>query len=332
MSDPTKPASKSRLVTVDSETAGQRIDNFLARYLKGVPRPRLYRAIRKGEVRVNKGRISQTYRVKTDDEVRIPPIGGGLEKRPVMASDFDWFPHILDQDKYFLVIDKPSGWAVHGGSGVSNGVIESLRANLTDQHYLELAHRLDRSTSGVLVVAKRRSALRALHAALREGQVTKEYLLLVNGDWQLGDHLVDMPLDVNQRRGGERVVQVAADGAASSTRFALCESYGDVSLVRATPATGRTHQIRVHAAYAGHPILGDTRYGDEQANKQIARHGLTRLFLHAASLAFEFPEGFPRHFSSPLPDDLRSVIDRLEKRGRKRSPRAIQRAWRQGNR
>ncbi|MFK7885986.1 MAG: RluA family pseudouridine synthase [Gammaproteobacteria bacterium] len=322
---------KARLVTVSADEAGQRLDNFLGRFLKGVPKSRLYRAIRKGEVRVNKGRIAQTYRVKADDVVRIPPIASG-EQVKTTPSRYDWSEHVLSEDARFLVIDKPSGWAVHGGSGVSAGVIESLRVFYEDRPYLELAHRLDRSTSGVLVVAKKRSALRALHAALREGEVAKEYLLLVSGDWQLGDHLVDVPLDVSTRRGGERTVRVAADGLSAATRFSLCDTYGDVSLIRARPATGRTHQIRVHAAHAGHPIVGDNRYGDADVNRRMQRFGANRLFLHSASLAFEHPEGFPRHFSSPLPDDLRAVIDQLETRGRHRTPRSLERAARQGKR
>ncbi|MFK8014853.1 MAG: RluA family pseudouridine synthase [Gammaproteobacteria bacterium] len=332
MTTAAKEPSKARFVTVSDDESGQRLDNFLVRHLKGVPRPRLYRAIRKGEVRVNKGRIAQTYRLEPGDVVRIPPIAPHSDPRPATTSSYNWTPHILAEDKAFLVIDKPSGWAVHGGSGVRHGLIESLRANLSDRHDLELAHRLDRSTSGVLVVAKKRSALRALHAALREAQVSKEYLLLVKGDWQHGDHLVDVPLDVNQRRGGERTVRVAADGMAAATRFSLCDSWGDVSLIRARPQTGRTHQIRVHAAYLEHPIVGDERYGDRAINQSFKRYGLKRLFLHSASMAFEHPEGFPRHFSAPLSDDLRAVIDQIEKRGRQRTPRAMQRAHRQGKR
>lgn len=322
---------KARFVTVSADEAGQRLDNFLGRFLKGVPKARVYRAIRKGEVRVNKGRSAQSYRVKADDVVRVPPIRNP-DSTPAKPARYDWSAHVLCDDAHFLVIDKPSGWAVHGGSGVRSGVIESLRAYYEDRPYLELAHRLDRSTSGVLVVAKKRSALRSLHEALREGQVAKEYLLLVAGDWQLGDHLVDVPLDVKARRGGERTVRVAADGLSAATRFSLCDTFGDVSLIRARPATGRTHQIRVHAAYAGHPIVGDQRYGDLQVNRRMSKFGAERLFLHAASLAFEHPEGVPRHFSAPLADDLRAVIDALEQRGRHRTPRSLERAARQGKR
>ena len=270
-----------RHLKAGADDAGQRIDNFLARHLKGVPRPRLYRAIRRGEVRVNKGRIAQTYRLVAGDSVRLPPIGGDAPAAERVA-EFDWQPRIIHEDRQLLVIDKPAGWAVHGGSGVSHGVIESLRANLTNRPTLELVHRLDRSTSGCLVVAKRRSALRALHELLREGEVEKSYLLLVAGDWQLGDHEVDMPLDVHHRRGGERTVRVAATGRRARTRFSLCLQYGGASLVSARPLTGRTHQIRVHAAHCGHPI------------------------------AFEYPPGNPRHFSAPLAEELRRLLDRIE--------------------
>lgn len=316
MGDEAQQSSRVRHVAVSDDEAGQRIDNFLSRHLSGVSRPRLYRAIRKGEVRVNKGRTRQTYRVAAGDMVRIPPISAaeGVRKS-ARIGDYDWRPHILFEDRYFLVIDKPSGWAVHGGSGVSAGVIESLRSNLDDRPYLELAHRLDRSTSGVLAIAKRRSALRGLHAALREGEVEKTYLLLVEGDWQHGDIVIDAPLNVGSRQRGERLVTVSPKGQPSRTRFSLCERYGDVSLVRAEPMTGRTHQIRVHAAHAEHPILGDERYGDPQANRRAARFGLDRLALHAAALAFEWPEGSPRHFSAPMPNTLHRVINGLEKRG-----------------
>lgn len=322
MSSPPRPRPSVRHVTVGAGAEGQRIDNFLARELKGVPKARIYRAIRRGEVRVNKGRVSQTYRLEPDDVVRIPPIGAaeGSSARPPKPRD--WSGAIVHEDKHLLVIDKPAGMAVHGGSGLSHGVIESLRASLPGRPVLELVHRLDRSTSGCLVIAKRRSALRALHEQLREGRVTKEYLLLVLGDWQHGERLVDLPLDVSRRRSGERHVEVAAGGLRAETRFALCESYGDVSLLRATPATGRTHQIRVHAAECGHPLAGDTRYGDPARNAALRRLGLRRLFLHASSIEFEYPAGHVRHFSAPLPDELRAVIDRLDKRGRTPSPRA----------
>lgn len=322
MTDAAASRPSVRLVTVGEDDEGQRVDNFLARHLKGIPRARLYRAIRRGEVRVNKGRVAQTYRLQRDDVVRVPPLAVGPAAPKRAPGAFDWSRHIVHEDKHFLVLDKPSGFAAHGGSGVSAGVIESLRANLPDRPTLELVHRLDRSTSGCLVIAKRRPVLRALHQQLREGTVAKEYLLLVIGDWQLGDTLVDMPLDVEHRRGGQRFVRVAADGLAAATRFTLCQQFGDVSLVRATPSTGRTHQIRVHAAYSGHPIAGDERYGDAEHNQRLREFGLRRLFLHAASIEFEYPAGHPQHFSAPLPDDLRSVIDALEKRGRLESPRA----------
>ena len=316
MGDAPSSTSKVRFVTVAAEEAGQRIDNFLVRHLRGVARPRLYRAIRKGEVRINKGRTRQTYRLAEGDVVRIPPISGDASTAPARtAGSYDWRPHILADDKAFLVIDKPPGWAVHGGSGVSAGVIESLRANLPDAPYLELAHRLDRSTSGVLVIARRRSALRGLHEVLREGRAEKDYLLLVAGDWQHGEVDVDAPLNVSAREGGERVVRVSPHGQAARTRFWLCERYGDASLLRARPATGRTHQIRVHAAHMEHPILGDTRYGSPDDNERFAALGLKRLALHATSFAFSWPDDTPRHYSAPMPADLHRVIDQLERRG-----------------
>jgi 23S rRNA pseudouridine955/2504/2580 synthase len=204
-------------------------------------------------------------------------------------------------------------------------VIESLRANLAHGQNLELVHRLDRSTSGCLVIARRRSTLRLLHEQLRNRTTTKRYLLLVQGDWQLGQHEVDMPLDVDTRQGGQRTVSVTPDGRRAVTRFALREQYGDASLIEAIPVTGRTHQIRVHAAHCGHPIAGDERYGDRGFNAAMAKLGLRRLFLHASAIEFEYPEGHPRIFSAPLSPELRQVLDALEKRGRYLTPRARRR-------
>ena len=302
-------------VEVSAEQAGQRIDNFLLCHLKGVPRSRIYRILRKGEVRVNRGRARPDYRLQAGDRLRIPPLRVS-ERRPgqvpaqVQAGLAD---KVLYEDERLLVVDKPAGLAVHGGSGLAFGVIEALRAQRPGAPYLELVHRLDRDTSGCLMIAKKRSELRSLHALLREGRVTKRYLLLAQGDWSQGPWRIDAPLRKNQLRGGERMVRVDAAGKASRTRFAFLQGYPGASLMEAELGTGRTHQIRVHAAHAGHPLAGDDKYGDANFNRRLQSMGLRRLFLHAHLLAFDDPER-DRHIevSAPLPDDLRSVLDRLE--------------------
>lgn len=305
------------MLEIAAEDAGQRIDNFLLRELSGVPRSRIYRLLRKGEIRVNKGRVRADYRLQGGDELRLPP----MELRPrrnipprrrLVESLLD---SLLFEDSRLLVVNKPSGIAVHGGSGVSHGVIEALRAARPDLDYLELAHRLDRETSGCLILAKRRSALRELHALFREGAVEKVYLTLLAGDWQMGEKVVDLPLTTHHRRSGERHVQTdRAEGKASSTRFSVQTSYGDCTLMKAEPATGRTHQIRVHAAALGHPVLGDERYGDPEMNRRFAARGLDRLFLHAQSIAFVDSRGNDRLFTAPLPPELDRVLGRLKER------------------
>ncbi|HFD80552.1 MAG TPA: RluA family pseudouridine synthase, partial [Gammaproteobacteria bacterium] len=252
-----KPAV--RWVEVSAEQAGQRIDNFLLRVLKGVPKSRIYRLLRKGEVRVNKGRIRPEYRLQAGDTLRIPPVrvaetrGGAPGARPQQALA----DAILYEDDRLLVLNKPAGMAVHGGSGLSFGVIEALRALRPEAPYLELVHRLDRDTSGCLLIAKRRSELRTLHELLRTGALTKRYLLLAEGDWSRGPFRVEAPLRKNQLRGGERVVRVDSTGKAALTRFRFLEGYAGASLMEAELVTGRTHQIRVHAQHAGHPLAGD---------------------------------------------------------------------------
>jgi len=216
---------------------------------------------------------------------------------------------IIYEDGRLLVVNKPAGVAVHGGSGVSHGVIELLRAARPELRDLSLVHRIDRETSGCLVLAKRRSTLRELHARFRDGVVEKNYLALVLGDWQLGDRLVDAPLLVTHRKGGERHVIVSADGKPAQTRFRLSRGYRDYSLVQCQPLTGRTHQIRVHAAHVGHPLAGDERYGDPVANARLADLGLRRLFLHAQSIAFPDESGNELHFTAPLADDLQRFLD-----------------------
>ncbi len=312
---PANSHPKVRQVMVSSEEAGQRIDNFLARYLKGVPKSHIYRILRRGEVRVNSGRIRAQYKVCAGDTVRIPPVrvstSPKAQARPVPGLD----ARILFENSRCLVVNKPSGLAVHGGSGVSYGVIEAFRAARPDAPYLELAHRLDRETSGCLVLAKRRSFLRAFQAQLREGTVIKHYLALVAGAWQGGKQTVRAPLRKNLLRGGERMVTVDETGKAAVSVFSPVSTFADATLVDVELKTGRTHQIRVHGTHIGHPLAGDGKYGDENFNNEMKSHGLRRLFLHAHLLEFMDSAGDDMiTVSAPLDDDLKAVIDRLEAR------------------
>ena len=301
--------SRVRKVTIDADQAGQRIDNFLRRELPGVPKGRVYRLLRRGEVRVNSGRVRAEYKLQQGDEVRIPPARIRPDGPPPSRKLAD---NILDcviyEDKRLMVLDKPSGVAVHGGSGISHGIIELLRHARPELRDLALVHRLDRETSGCLVLAKRRSALRELHARFRDGQVEKNYLALVLGDWQLGEQLIDAPLYVQHRKNGERHVVVSETGKPAQTRVRLSRTFGLYSLLQCTPLTGRTHQIRVHLQHAGHPIVGDDRYGDEEANRHAKKLGLPRLFLHAQSIAFADDSGNEQHFTAPLADDLEHFL------------------------
>ena len=298
-----------RKISVDRERAGQRIDNFLRTELPGVPKGRLYRLLRRGEVRVNGGRIKAEYKLKEGDEVRVPPARvreDGAPPSAKMAADI--LDHVLYEDKRLLVLNKPTGIAVHGGSGISHGVIELLRHARPDLKELALVHRIDRETSGCLVMAKRRSALRELHERFREGKVEKNYLALVIGDWQFGEQLIDAPLYVQHRKNGERHVVVRDSGKPAQTRVSLSRTYGLYSLLHCAPATGRTHQIRVHLQHAGHPIAGDERYGDEDENREAKQAGLPRMFLHAQSIAFVGDSGNDLHFTAPLADDLERFL------------------------
>ena len=311
-----------RKVQVSSDRAGQRIDNFLRNELPGVPKGRVYRLLRRGEVRVNGGRVRAEYKLKEGDEVRVPParVSTGAPPPPekLAAAMLD---RVIYEDKRLLVINKPAGAAVHGGSGISHGVIELLRHARPDLKDLGLVHRIDRETSGCLVMAKRRSALRELHERFREGKVEKNYLALVMGDWQYGEQLIDVPLLVQNRKGGERHVIVSEKGKKAQTRVSLSRTYGIYSLLQCAPATGRTHQIRVHLQHAGHPIAGDDRYGDEEANKAAKQLGLKRLFLHAQSIAFADDSGNELHFTAPLADDLERflTVGVIEAQRRKKS-------------
>ena len=298
-----------RKLRIDDERAGQRIDNFLRRELAGVPKSRLYRLLRRGEVRVNGGRVRADYRLQEGDQVRIPPVRiRNNAAAPADGLAANIVDRVLYEDKSLIVIDKPAGVAVHGGSGVSHGVIELLRHARPELRDLSLVHRLDRETSGCLVIAKRRSALRTLHAKFREGLVEKNYLGLAVGDWQLGEQLIDKPLFVQHRKGGERHVIVRSDGKPAQTRVRLSRSYGHFSLLQCVPLTGRTHQIRVHLQSIGFPLVGDERYGNAEENRRARNCGLQRLFLHAQSIAFPDDSGNELHFTSPLADDLERFL------------------------
>lgn len=302
-----------RFVEVDDGSDGQRIDNFLMRELPGVPKSRIYRMLRKGEVRVNKGRVKPAGRVHTGDTVRVPPVNINESETPSVPRGLmrALEEAVLFEDRDLLVINKPGGIAVHGGSGLSFGVVEAMRAAKPDWSELSLAHRLDRETSGALVMAKRRSALRRLHEAFREDQVAKVYMAMVDGYWEHGSKTIDLPLAVHHRRNGERHVQVSPDGKPSITRVAPNEARREASLLTLRPQTGRTHQIRVHLAHMGHPIAGDARYGEKTRNSEFAKDGLKRLFLHAQSISFDDGGGREQTFSAPLPDDLQVYMEQV---------------------
>ena len=303
----------AREVVVDATASGQRIDNFLAARLKGVPRTRIYRLLRRGEVRVNRGRVRQHYRLAPGDVVRIPPVRVA-EPRPrktpgeMMRQAVE--RAILYEDDGLIALNKPAGWAVHGGSGLDFGVIECLRAARPGAGRMELVHRLDRDTSGCLLVAKRRRVLASLHEALRKERVRKRYLALVRGDFGSRRRRSEAPLLREQRRSGERIVRVHAGGKRSVTDFVPLDVGNVASLVVAQPRTGRTHQIRVHAADLHTPLAGDEKYGDRGFNRSMRAHGLKRLFLHAASIAVHTGEE-RMEFEAPLGPELAAVLDSL---------------------
>jgi len=318
LADPLRrPGTKSPLSlrTITADEAGQRIDNFLMRHFKAVPRSRVYRLLRKGEVRVNRKRVDAEYRIAAGDEVRLPPVRidrGDEPGRPSSSLTELIERAVIYQDKHLLVLDKPAGVAVHGGSGMSYGVIEALRAS-RPRETLELVHRLDRDTSGCLAVARDRATLTALHALIRQSGMHKTYLALVSGSWQLGTKRIDAPLATDNRQHGERHVRVVAAGKDSVSVFKPVQFFGSfATLMEVDIPTGRTHQIRVHAAFAGHPLLGDDKYGDRERNAELKRHGLKRTFLHAQSIAFDWPgSGVPFHVSAPLPAELAAVLDAI---------------------
>ena len=312
----TEVAPKVQLVDIGPENAGQRLDNFLLSQLKGVPKSAIYRMIRKGEVRVNKGRTKPEYKLEGGDCVRIPPARTAKREEPPafigdqLKSSLE--DAILYEDGGLIVLNKPSGLAVHGGSGISLGVIEALRVMRPQAKFLELVHRLDRDTSGVLLVAKKRSVLRQLHDDLREGRVEKTYLALVFGRWNGRQHKVEAPLKKFELASGERVVRVSPEGKPSLTLFRQVRLFGNATLVEAKPVTGRTHQIRVHAQFAGHPIAGDDKYTAREQDAEFRERGLKRLFLHAHRIEFNDSEGQRRTFEAPLPQELEQLLGQLQ--------------------
>lgn len=304
-----------QLLTIEAEHEGQRIDNFLKTQLKGVPKSLIYRILRKGEVRVNKKRIKPEYKLCPGDEVRVPPVRVA-EKNELPSANLGSIQRlesqILFEDDAMIVLNKPSGMAVHGGSGLSFGVIEGLRALRPDARFLELVHRLDRDTSGVLLVAKKRSALRSLHEQLRVKTMRKQYLALVRGQWQPHVKVVNAPLRKNDLQSGERVVRVSSDGKPSETRFRIARQFAEATLVECSPITGRTHQIRVHTQYAGHPIACDDKYGEAAFDEKMRSQGLKRLFLHAWKLTFTHPvDGREVLIEAPLAPELDNFLNKL---------------------
>lgn len=317
---------KAQFVEIDADMAGQRVDNFLIRALKSVPKSRVYRILRKGEVRVNKGRVKAEYKLRPGDVVRIPPIR--LDTAPPQAKPGQGLVQLLESSILYendglMVVNKPAGLAVHGGSGVQLGLIESLRAIRPQARFLELVHRLDRGTSGCILVAKKRSMLRHLQSELREkslgagrsaqrSSINKIYHALVAGRWPNRRKRIDSPLQRYELPSGDRIVKVTPEGKSSLTEFKVLQRFQDATLVEAKPITGRTHQIRVHAQSIGHPLIGDDKYGDDKLNETMRGLGFKRLFLHAAALTFMLPgESEPITVEAPLPPDLQEAVGRL---------------------
>lgn len=305
-----------QFVDIDEDMAGQRIDNFLRNQLKNIPKSMIYRIVRKGEVRVNKKRIKAEYKLKAGDLVRIPPVT--IEEKTedsVPSTKLNKVSEleqcIIYEDDHMLILNKPSGTAVHGGSGLKFGAIEALRALRPDARFLELVHRIDRDTSGILLIAKKRSALRHLQAQFREKTVQKYYFALVMGEWKNSCKVVNAPLLKNEVNS---IVRVNPNGKASETRFKVLEKFQDATLVQASPITGRTHQIRVHAQYTGHPIAWDDRYGDRRFDAYTGKVGLNRLFLHAANIKFTHPGSEEKmDISAPMEARLEKALTGLRK-------------------
>lgn len=308
---------KVRFIEIVDNDAGQRLDNFLRRHLKGVPKSHIYRILRKGEVRINKGRSKPDYRLQSGDIVRIPPVRIATRQAPPDANDLDWLnARILYEDDDLVAIDKPSGMAVHGGSGIRLGLIEALRQLRPQSRSLELVHRLDRDTSGVLLIAKRRPVLRQLHEQLRNRQIQKHYTALLMGTWSGKAQRVEATLEKNRQQSGERLVKISETGKPAVSRFTPRRNFSvnniNAALVEIKLITGRTHQARVHAAYLGRPIAGDEKYGDRNFNAATKQLGLKRLFLHAARLVFTHPaEDCKIRIEAPLPVELAAIVEKL---------------------
>lgn len=311
-----------QILTVDPDCAGQRVDNFLLARLKGVPKSRIYRLLRKGEVRVNKGRVKPEYKLQGGDAVRVPPIrlaeaGEQVPVGPELAAKLE--ASILFEDECMMAVNKPPGVAVHGGSGVQVGLIEALRQMRPAVKFLELVHRLDRETSGVILVAKKRASLKVLQAQFRDKSeqmslagIKKTYWALVDGAWPLGRTVVDEPLLRAETASGDRIVKVSSAGKPSKTLFGLVRALRGASWVEATPVTGRTHQIRVHARIVGCPLLGDDKYGIDAVNAKLRAQGLRRLCLHAAKLQFAHPRtGEMLTLEAPMPEDMAVLLEAL---------------------
>jgi len=308
------PDGGVQLLTVPAELAGQRIDNFLQARLKGVPRSRVYRILRKGEVRVNKGRVKAEYKLCAGDVVRVPPIRAAEQApAPVAGDQLRQLvkESILYDEGGLLVINKPAGLAVHGGSGVRLGLIEVLRQMFPQSPFIELVHRLDRDTSGAIMVARKRSVLQHVQAELRAGRVGKSYLALAAGKWPRGHRVVEAPLRKNTLKSGERMVSVNPEGKPSETRFRVLERFAEATLLAAEPVTGRTHQIRVHAQFVGCPLAGDPKYTADDVNRAFRDLGLRRLFLHSRLVRCTLPDGTELEVEAPLAPELESALEAL---------------------
>ena len=315
------------LLTIDEGGDGQRVDNYLAKILKGVPKSHIYRILRSGEVRVNSKRVDASSKLALGDQIRVPPVrmmqsNAEPSAHLPVASKFE--DAVLFEDEALLVLNKPAGFAVHGGSGISRGVIEQLRLERPHAKFLELVHRLDRDTSGVLLLAKKRAALVALHDAIRNNQTDKRYLVMVHGQWKDQKRKVKLPLHKYVLPSGERRVSVQDDGQDSETNFFLRKPMGEFTLLEAQLVTGRTHQLRVQLAHLGFPILGDDKYGDFELNKALQKRGLKRMFLHSAETALRHPlSGEKLKLIAPLPKELERFIEVLQSQKASKDDKAV---------